>query len=219
MCTYSFPLRFIPWCWISFSVLCSRTLLFIYSGCTSLPLLISNFQSIPSLAPSPLATASLFSHTLLFGKQSKLVLSLFFLHASPDWVSALQGKSGPWATSFPSSSDHQWGGEGWGEGREEREENQAPSTATIWAGQAARPCGSWEHRYCCEDVWSPREVCSNSLKLWTGLGLRTMEQRVVFSCKVAPSTDTHQIALLFLLPWWTGGDFIMTCIWRQHSQK
>lgn len=54
-----------------------------------------------------------------------------------------------------------------------------------------------------------RCVCSNSLKLWAALGLRTMEQRAVFRCKVPPSTDTHQIALLFLLPWWTGGDFIM----------
>lgn len=54
-----------------------------------------------------------------------------------------------------------------------------------------------------------RCVCSNSLKLWAALGLRTMEQRAVFRCKVPPSTDTHQIALLFLLPCWTGGDFIM----------
>ena len=146
MCTYSLPLRFIPGYRISFSVLCSRTLLFIYSGYQSAPLIL-NSQSIPSLAPSPLATASLSSHDLPFGKQNKLVLSLFFLHASPEWVSALQGKSGSWATSFPSSSDHQWGGGRGGEGREEREENQAPSTATIWAGQAACPCGSREHCY------------------------------------------------------------------------
>ena len=64
-------------------MLCSRTLLFIYSTCTSLPLLIPHSQSIPSLALSPLATTSLFSHALPFWKQRKLVLSFFFLHASP----------------------------------------------------------------------------------------------------------------------------------------
>ena len=52
--------------------------MFISSVYQSAPLIPSS-QSIPSLAPSPLATASLFSHALPFGKQCKLILSLFFL--------------------------------------------------------------------------------------------------------------------------------------------
>ena len=57
---YSFPLWFIIGYWIWFSVLCSRTLLFIHSTYKSLHLLTPNSHSIPLPTPSPLATTSLF---------------------------------------------------------------------------------------------------------------------------------------------------------------
>ena len=56
-----FPLWFIIGYWIYFSVLYSRTLLFIHSMYNHLHLLTPTSDSTPSLTPSPLATTSLFS--------------------------------------------------------------------------------------------------------------------------------------------------------------
>ena len=61
--SYSFLLWFVTGYWIQFSVLYSRTLLFIHSIYNSLPLLIPNSHSFPPLPTSPLATTSLFSIT------------------------------------------------------------------------------------------------------------------------------------------------------------
>ena len=58
---YSFPLWFIIGFWIWFSVLYSRTLLFIHFIYNSLHLLTSISHSIPPPIPSPVATTSLFS--------------------------------------------------------------------------------------------------------------------------------------------------------------
>ena len=58
---YSFPLWFITGYWIWFSLLYSRTLLFIHSLYTHLHLLTPNSQSFPPVLPSSLATGSLFS--------------------------------------------------------------------------------------------------------------------------------------------------------------
>ena len=58
---HTLPLWFITGYWIEFSVLYSRTLLFVYSLSNSLCLLIPNSQPIPPLCPSLLAITSLFS--------------------------------------------------------------------------------------------------------------------------------------------------------------
>ena len=58
---YSFPSESIPGNRLYLPVLCSRNLLSTHCKCNSLHLLTSNFPSIPSPAPSSLATTSLFS--------------------------------------------------------------------------------------------------------------------------------------------------------------